>query len=131
MSDLETLLAQGQNLLAEAKPEVKSVEVVHFPEDPENPLTHKSHVRYKMGKHVHHYDLHTMEHPTKAGSHTVHKTSPEGEPLMDAEGKYEPPLHLQQVTKKDFKTHGGHQLHLLMVKSFTDRLHPAETNRKD
>lgn len=131
MSDLQKLIKEGHQLLGEAKPEVKSVEVTHFPPAEDNPGTHKSHVRYTHGKNIHHYELHTMEHPKTGGSHTVHKTSPEGEPVKGADGKYEPPLHLQQISKKDFKTHGGHQLHVLMVKNFTDRLHPSETKRKD
>lgn len=131
MSRLPKLIEEGQRLLAEAKAEVKSVEIVHHANDPENPLTHKTHVRYKHGKNVHHYAIHTMEHPTEDGSHTVHKTTPDGEPLTNGEGQHEDPLHIQQVLKKHFKKHGGHTLHRQLVKNFTDRFHPAEHNRKD
>lgn len=130
MSDLKTLIEEGQQFLAEAKPEVKSVEVTHFAPDEENPGDHKSTVRYTHGKNTHHYELHTVEHPKKAGKHTVHIVNPVGEPLKGADGKYEPPIHNQVVLRKEFETHGGRKVHQLLVRNFTDRLHPAETKHQ-
>lgn len=130
MSDLLTLIEEGRRLLDEARPEIKVVMVTHNPPEADGPGTHKSHVVYTSGGNTHHYVVNTKEHPKKAGTHTIHKVTPEGEPTKDAEGKDEPPIHKAPVAKKDFETHGGPQLHQYLVRSFTDRLHPAEPKRR-
>jgi hypothetical protein len=131
MSDLQKLIEEGRKLLDETKPVVKSVEVTHDAPDPENPGTHSTHVRYALGGNEHHYELSTQEHPKGGGIHHVHKTSPDGEPVKDAEGKEEPPIHHQKVQKQDLKSLGGHKVHQLLVKRFTDRLHPTEPKRAE
>lgn len=125
MSDLKRLIAEGQRLLAEAKPEVKSVEVTHFPQEDESPGLHKTSVKYAHGKNIHYYELSTLEQPKKAGWHTVHKVTPDGEPIEGDEGEPETLIHNQAVLRKDFQTHGGRKVHQLLVKNFTDRLHPS------
>jgi len=130
MSDLQKLIEEGQRLLNEAKPQIKSVEVTHDAPEADDPNNHSSHVRYSINGKEHHYELSTQENP-KWGVHHVHQTSPDWEPLKSADGKDEPPIHKQKIPKEDFKTHGGHKVHMLLVKNFTDRLHPIEPKRKD
>lgn len=137
MSDLQTLIEEGQRLL-EAKPEMKSVEVTHFPPETGTPgaapgtapQTHKSNVVYSVGKKTHHYTLATTEVPKKGAVHTVHMTSPNGEPLVGVGGEVEPPIHQQAVDVKTLAANGGPQMHQFLVKGFTDRLHPVKPGGK-
>lgn len=129
MSDLQALIEEGQRLL-EAKPEMKSVEITHHAPEADAPGTHKSSVAYSVGGKTHHYSLATTEIPKQGAMHTVHMTSPNGEPLLGVGGEEDPPIHQQAVDVKALATHGGPEMHKFHVKGFTDRLHPVTSRKK-